>query len=202
MAARLGRATAPIALLAGILFQILYPGDFGYALEDGGPAWVTWFAVVGCLFALVYGLRGLPPLGASAGLASIALLLPTYVHGFAHWTTSPARPPSPLSPGLVEAIRAKVPAGDAVYADPEASYRIGAAAPVFVCVNPPGHVADTERNRPRERVREFRRFARTGDLSIPRDCGAGWLVVDRSRFDVAPDLPVVYKDGRWRLYRL
>ncbi len=105
LAARLGRATAPIALLAGILFQILYPGDFGYTLEHGGPAWVTWFAVVGCLAALGYGLLGLPPIGASAGIAAAMLLLPTYVHGFGHWTSSPARQASPLSDGLVSAIR-------------------------------------------------------------------------------------------------
>jgi hypothetical protein len=202
LAARLGQATAPIALLAGILFQILYPGDFGYTLEHGGPGWVTWFAVLGCLAALGYGLLGLPPIGASAGLAAALLLLPTYIHGFGHWTSSPARQPSPLSAGLVDAIRERVGAGDTVYADPEASFRIGAGAPVYVCVNPPGHVADTEKNRPWERVAEFRRFARTGDLAIPRACGATWLVVDRSRFDVTPKLTPVYQDVRWRLYRL
>jgi hypothetical protein len=63
-------------------------------------------------------------------------------------------------------------------------------------------VADTVRNRPRERVDEFRRFARTGDLAIPRACGAEWLVVDRSRFTVQPDLPVAFRDARWTLYRL
>ena len=202
LAARLGRATAPVALLAGVLFQVLYPGDFGYTLEDGGPAWVTWFAVLGCLAALGYGLLGHAPLGARAGVAAALLLLPTYVHGFGHWTSSPARRASPLSDGLVQALRQRTTEGEIVYADPEASYRIGAAAPLFVCVNPPGHVADTERNRPRERVQEFRRFARTGDLAIPRACDATWLVVDRSRFDLAPKLDPVYEDARWRLYRL
>ena len=100
--------------------------------------------------ALGYGF-----LGAAAdrerarALAAAMLLLPTYVHGFGHWTSSPARPPSPLSDGLVSAIRDRVEPGGAVYADPEASYRIGAAAPVYICVAPPGHVADTEKNRPR-----------------------------------------------------
>ena len=60
------------------------------------------------------------------------------------------------------------------------------------------------RHRPRERVRDFRRFARTGDLGIPRACGATWLVVDRRRFPrLAPrGLTAVYRDGRWALYRL
>jgi hypothetical protein len=74
---------------------------------------------------------------------------------------------------------------------------------VRVCVAPPGHVADTVANRPRERVEEFRRFAMTGDLGIPRACGATWLVVDRKRFaDLAPSGTPVYRDGRWALYRL
>jgi hypothetical protein len=71
-------------------------------------------------------------------------------------------------------------------------------------VAPPGHVADTKANRPRARVREFRRFARTGDPAIPRACGASWLVVDRSRF---PGLAQgrgapAYRDARYALYPL
>ena len=124
------------------------------------------------------------------------------MHGLANWSTSAARPKSPLSAELVTALRERVPAGATVYSDPEASYRIAAFAPVRICVSPPGHVADTKENRPRERVEEFRRFARTGDLAIPRRCGAGWLVVDRTRFDLTPDLPVVERDARWTLYRL
>ena len=97
----------------------------------------------------------------------------------------------------------EVPVGAIVYATPESSYRLGALAPIRVCVNPPGHVADTVENRPRERVAEFRRFVRTGDLAIPRACGATWLLVDRDRFPaLRPDLPVVHRDERWVLYRL
>jgi hypothetical protein len=52
-------------------------------------------------------------------------------------------------------------------------------------------------------VREFRRFVRTGDLAIPRACGATWLVVDRERWpDLAPPLTSAYQDARWVLYRL
>jgi hypothetical protein len=159
-------------------------------------------AVAGALVALLVGLRQRPPVEARAALASALLLLPAYVHGLANWSPSDARPASPLSAGLVSALRGEVPVGGVVYADPEASYRIAAFAPLRICVAPPGHVADTAKNRPRERVQEFRRFARTGDLAIPRACGAEWLVVDRSRFDLAPDLPVVFRDGRWTLYRL
>ena len=123
----------------------------------------------------------------------------TYAHGLSNWSPSEARAASPLSDGLVVAVRAAVADGETVYADPEASYRLGAVAPIRVCVNPPGHVADTVDNRPRERVREFRRFARTGDLAIPRACGATWLVVDLDRFpELDPD-DAVYRDERWVL---
>jgi hypothetical protein len=207
LAGALGLAAAPVALGLGILLQLVYPGDFGYTLEDGGPAWATWVAVAGALAALVAGLTGRvreAPWGtpAASGLAAGLLLLPVYVHGFTHWSASPARPANPLTPGLVAVLNDRVPAGAIVYADPESSLRVGAFAPVYVCVNPPGHVGNTEDNRPYQRVAEFRRFVRTGDLAIPRACGAQWLLVDRSRFDLAPSLPVVYEDGRYTLYRL
>jgi uncharacterized protein DUF6541 len=202
LAALAGPLVAPIALAAGIVLQLVYPGDFAYRLTEGGPAWATWLAVTGMCAALVVGLRRRPPLEARAALASALLLAPAYVHGLGNWSTSGARPASQLSPALVEALRDEVPTGATVYADPEASYRIAAFAPVRICVAPPGHVADTTENRPRERVQEFRRFARTGNLALPRACGARWLVVDRSRFDLQPDLPVVFRDARWTLYRL
>ena len=142
------------------------------------------------------------PLERPAALAAALFLAPVYLHGLWNWSEAETRPRSPLSAGLVDALRTQVPVRDTVYSDPEASYRIAAYAPVFVCVAPPGHVADTEANRPRERVEEFRRFARTGDLSIPRACGARWIVVDRDRFDTELGLPEAYRDDRWVLYRL
>ena len=198
----IGPAVAPVALVAGVLFQWRYPGDFGYTLEHGGPAWATWIAAAGALAALWVGRRQRPQLEATVAFAAALLLLPTYVHGLTDWSPSEERRPNRLSDGLIEAVHAEVPVGAVVYADPESSYRLGAVAPVRVCVNPPGHVADTVDNRPRERVREFRRFARTGSLAIPRRCGAMWLVVDRDRFDLQPTLELVYRDARWRLYRL
>ena len=199
LARLIGVAVLPVSLAAGIVLQLAYPGDFGYTLEDGGPAWATWVAVVGAIVALFVGLRRRPPLERTAALAAALLLLPTYAHGLSNWSPSEARAASPLSDGLAAAVRAAVADGETVYADPEASYRLGAVAPIRVCVNPPGHVADTVDNRPRERVREFRRFARTGDLAIPRACGASWLVVDLERFpELDPD-DAVYRDERWVL---
>ncbi len=205
-AARLGRATVPLALATGVVLQLVYPGDFEYELHDGGPAFVTWLAVAGVLGALAYGFLRRPPIGASCGLATAALLLPTYVAGFVHWTPSPARPASALSTGLIDALRHDVPAGGIVYGTPEASYRAAGSAPVYICVAPWGHVADTVQNRPRERIAAFKQFARTGDLAAPQACGARWLIVDRKRFPKLPallsDLAVSYEDARWLLYRL
>ena len=138
-----------------------------------------------------------------AGVVACALfLLPVFVHGLLDWSPSPGRPPSPLTAGLVEALRTRVPVGAVVYADLESSYRIAAYAPVYVCNAPPGHVADTRENRPYARREEARRFFASGDLAVPRGCGARWLVLDRDRFDLRFALPVVYRDDRYTLYRI
>ena len=203
LAALLGRFVAPLALVAGIVLQWQFPGDFGYTLDQGGPAWATWIAVVGALVALVLGFRRARSVETTAALASALLLLPTFVYGLSHWSTSTARAASPLTPGLVHVLREKVPAGAIVYSDPESSYQIAAAAPVYICNAPPGHVADTKRNHPYERRDQWLlHFNRTGDLAIPRACGATWLLIDTKRSQVRPLLPVAYRDGRYVLYRL
>ena len=198
----LGVVAAPLALAAGVVLQWQYPGDFGYTLEQGGPAWATWIAVLGAAVAFVVGLRHLRSVETTAAVASALLLLPTFAHGLADWSPSAERHPSPLTPGLVDALRTTVPKGDIVFSDLESSYRIAASAPVYVCNAPPGHVADTRRNQPYVRRAQWRRFDRTGDLGIPRRCGAQWLVIDRGRFTTRPSLPVAYRDGRFTLYSL
>jgi hypothetical protein len=195
----------PSALAAGIGLQIGYPGDFGYVLHGASPAWPAWVAAVGGVVALALGVvfarRG--AFERPAALAALLFLLPVFVHGFRHWSPSAARPPSPLTAGLVGALRHEVPEGATVYSDPETSYRIAASAPVYICVAPPGHVANTKENRPYERVLEFRSFVRTGDLAVPRACGARWLVVDGARFGrPAGPLTATYRDARYVLYRI
>ena len=56
------------------------------------------------------------------------------------------------------------------------------------------------KNRPYERRDEANRFFETGDAAIPSRAGANWLVVDRDRFDLTPQLDSVYRDGRFTLY--
>jgi hypothetical protein len=142
------------------------------------------------------------PLEAPAGLAAALFLLPIAVAGAAKWTPVETNPDVGLTPGLVEAVRAQVSPGAIVYSDPETSFRLAAFAPVYIATAPPGHVADTPENRPYARARDARRFLATGDISIPEDYGAEYLVVDRRRQREEFDLPQLYGDERFTLYRL
>ena len=129
----------PVALVAGAVLQYFYPGDFDYAFDDPGPAWVVWFAVVGCAAALVVGFvrRSRPPVEDTAGLAAALFLLPVVAVGLAKWSPTATPPLGLLSPGIVQAVRDHVPERAIVYSDQETSYRIAAAAPVYIAVRRP-----------------------------------------------------------------
>ena len=197
----------PIGLAAGIAFQLAYPGDFGYALDQGGPAAATWIALFGGAGALIAGIflprrfAELDRVGVIAAATALLLVLPVAVHGFTHWNE---RSPTgkELTPGLVRALRVDVPQRAVVFSDDQTSYWIAAFAPVYVASSLPGHVADTKANHPYRRRDDARAFFRTGDLSIPRRYGARWLVVDRARSTLKLHLPQVYMDDRYVLYRL
>jgi hypothetical protein len=199
----IGPFLPPLALVAGVVFQAVFPGDFDYALDEGAPGVLVWIAVVAGVAGLVVGaVRRGPPLESSAGLAAALFLLPVVVVGVARWTPveGPAR--AQLTDGLVDAVRSQVEPGAIVYSDPETSYRLAAAAPVYIAVAPPGHVADTAKNRPYERARDARRFLATGDLSIPESAGAEYVVVDRRRLRGPLGLERLYADPRFVLYRM
>jgi hypothetical protein len=198
----------PVALGAGIALQLLYPGDFAQRIEHGGPApaaWIgLWGGLAGIAVATVLARRGVRPFerpGLLAGLAVALFVLPVAVHGFANWDAGPQVTGSELTPGLLRFLRTHVPERDVVFADLETSYRIAAYVPVYVAVAPPEHVADTKANRPYERRDDLLRFLRTGDLAIPREYGAHWLVLRRDE-RVGPGARLVYRDGRFRVYRL
>ena len=185
LAGLLRGAALPVAFAAGLWLQLTYPGDFG-RLEDGGPAVATWIALVGGALAIPVGVvlsrrwRPIEDRGWIAALAAALFVLPVAVHGLRDWHSSD-RSAAPLTPGLVDALRERVPEGDIVFSDLETSYRVAAMAPVYVAAGPPAHVADTEDNRPYARRRDVLRFLRTGRLEIPRSYGADWLVIDRER---------------------
>jgi hypothetical protein len=207
----LGWVVLPVALAAGIGLQLAYPGDFSLRLDDGGPAFVTWFAAAAGTAALVYAiaLRGGEPIEARGWLVAAAAALfvvPIGVHATQNWSASDNRNTNPLTTGLVLKLRSEIPAGDVVFSDLETSYRVAAAAPVYIAAAPPAHVADTAENRPYERREDVRAFfgrgASSGDLALPRRYGARWIVVDRDRFTPRFRLPAVYSDERYALYRI
>jgi hypothetical protein len=198
-----GPLLIPLALGAGMFLQIVYPGDFEYVLRSPAPTWITWFAVLGAAAALVLGfVRRSPALEIGASLAAAAFLVPVYGGGLLEWNDPPPPPLATLTPGLVGSLRDEVPPGTIVFSDPETSFRLAAYAPVYIASAPPGHVADTEENRPYERASDARRFLRTGDLAIPRGYGADYVVLDGLRTDLELDLPVVFSDDRFTVYRL
>jgi hypothetical protein len=200
----LGPAAPPAALVAGIVLQRLWPGDFSYGLQDGGPALVTWIAAIGGALALLAA-AVLRPGGArerGPALAAALFCAPVAVHGFSDWSARVRHDAGALPAGLVSALRRDVPERAVVFSDLETSYRIAAAAPVYVAAAPPAHVADTTTNRPYHRRRDVLAFARTRDLAIPERYGASWIVLDRRRMPFALSLHRVYVDGRYTLYRL
>ena len=204
LARLVGPLLLPLALGFGMFLQIVYPGDFDYVLRDPGAG----------VDRVVRGrrrrgrarrrVRAAATRTRDRRRRSPRLRFSSRCTAAGSSTGIGPDPPeiATLSQGLVDAVRDEVEAGTIVYSDSETSFRLAAFAPVYIAVAPPGHVADTEENRPYERAADARRFFRTGDLSIPRDYGAEYVVVDALRSDLELDLPVVYADERFTLYRL
>jgi hypothetical protein len=170
----------PAALVAGVVLQLLWPGDFGVGLRHGGPALATWVALVGGLLALaaVLVLRP-PPARERHGLAAAAaalFVLPVVVHGFAHWSPRNPSDPDGLSARLVHNLRTRVPEGSVVIAPLKTSYEIAAVAPLYVVAAPVSHVANTNANDPYRRMRDVHRWVATNDPAIARRYGATWAI--------------------------
>jgi len=176
----------PISFVAGFALQEQWPGDFAYGLREGGPAVVTWFALFAGAAALVGGLllrRGQTPAWWQRerfGLGAVAaafFVLPIVVHGFGRWSPLHPTDRGALSPAILQELK-EVPKRAVIIADPETSYRLLAAAPVYVVAAPVTHVADTRANDPNRRVADVKEWIRTGDASIARRYGATWAVRD------------------------
>jgi hypothetical protein len=203
LARRLGVLLLPVAVAAGIVLELVYPGDFGRRLAHGGPALATWIALFGGLagIAIAWSRRWQRVrTDWIAGLAVLLFVAPVAVHGFIHWRRGPETDRSALTPGLVRFLRAHVPERSVVFGDLETSYRISAYVPVYVANAPPTHVADTTANDPYGRRDELKLFLRTGSIAIPRRYGAGWIVL-RPHERLRGGGRLVYRDGRFRVYR-
>jgi hypothetical protein len=118
-------------------------------------------------------LRERPGLGAAA---AACFVLPVVVHGLWHWSPDPKTDPQALSPQLVHALRTRVPKGAVVIAPLQVSYRVVAAAPLYVAAAPVAHVANTKANDPYRRAKAVLEWMKTGDPSIPRRFHATWAI--------------------------
>jgi hypothetical protein len=196
----------PLALGAGIALELLFPGDFGYRLHDGGPAYVTWTAVLAgsAAFAIAAVVRwpGLHERAERlAALAAVLFVLPVGAYAATHWNTPARNSSTNLSPGLLQALKARVQPGQVVFSDADTSYQIGAYLPVYVADDPPAHVADTTENKPYQRFDDAMQFLKTGDMSIPRSYGADWIVINRHRYLTPMEEAPVWQDGHYALYK-
>ncbi len=207
LAGLIGVALLPLALAAGIVLQLAYPGEFGYRFHGTTPAWPAWVALTGGLAALAIGAVAhrwdrLDRRGPVAALAVALFTIPVAVHGFSNWSRSGSGSGA-LTRGLIRALREDARAKDVLFADPETGYLLAAYAPVYLANAPFAHVAATKANRPRARLRDaFHFYSHGGDLAVPRYYGARWIVVDRRRHNLTLDLPRAYGDQRYVLYRL
>jgi hypothetical protein len=196
----------PVALGAGIVLELAWPGEFTYKLDEGGPPLAAWIGLIGGAVALivagVLARRGTrDDRGPLSTVVAAAFILPVAIQGFAHWDTARYEP-SPLTAGIVRELRG-LPDGAVVLSDDSTSYWAASAAPVYVVAARPGHVADTKENRPYDRRDAVNRFGRTGDLAIARRYRAEYVLVRRDRWPrLELDLEPVFSDPRYVLYRL
>ena len=202
-------AGVALAFGAGLAAELLVSGEFTYRVQDGGPGWVVWVAVVGGLVALAVGAflrpRGPEP-GRWAVLAACAFALPVAVAGLADLERRPD--PNAMPAETVEAVRAITRPGDVVFSDASTAYRIAAYAPVYVNAAPAGHVAFSTRNRPRRRRIDSERFffvplSDTERSELLSRYRADWVLVDRELRhpeSYLDGLRLVYDGGRYALY--
>jgi len=202
-------AGVALAFGAGLAAELLVSGEFTYRVQDGGPGWVVWVAVVGGLVALAVGAflrpRGPEP-GRWAVLAACAFALPVAVAGLADLERRPD--PNAMPAETVEAVRAITRPGDVVFSDATTAYRIAAYAPVYVNAAPTGHVAFSTRNRPRRRRIDSERFffvplSDTERSELLSRYRADWVLVDRELRhpeSYLDRLRLVYDGGRYALY--
>ena len=197
----------PAALSAGIALELAYPGEFTYTLDEGRAGHRGVDRARGRhgrvdrrrrarqereggrpRAAVRGGRRGLRPAGGDLRLrplgCSALRALPAQRRD-----SSSGSSPCPRAPSSSRTTR-------------RATGR-RPAAPIYIATARPGHVADTDENRPYERRDDANRFGRTGDLSIPRRYRADFVLVRRDRWPrLDLSRPVVYRDGRYVLYRL
>jgi hypothetical protein len=191
----IGPFLPPLALVAGAVLQFTYPGDFNYVLDEGAPALLVWIASPVAWSRSSWGSSG------AAHARRRPALPPLFLHrrGRSRALDAGRRNRHRLHQGSSEAVRTAVPRGAIVYSDPRRATACRVHA--HIANAPPGMSPTRPENRPHERA-VTRRFSATGDLSIPEEYGAEFLVVDRRRLRRSFDLAELYRDPRFVLYRI
>lgn len=198
------------ALAAGAAVRWAFPPDGG----SGPGEWPVWVALAGSVLALVAAAWRRPEgprVTAWAAAAAVALVAPSAVATLRGLEQEPIDGFA-LTGGLVQALRSSVGAEDVVMAKPETAYRVAAEVPTLVVSLPIAHIADTERARPRERLRDTGIFFAPQTSAADRHAvleryDARWLVLDKRRSysrefrTYAQTLAPVYEDGRFLLLR-
>jgi hypothetical protein len=219
-AAIIGRFSRALALLgglaSGIWLEVAYAGDFGIRAPRTEPAVIVWFALYGCIAALVIGAllawrRRDPPSpvpserGATAAVAVFLFVLPVAVHGFANWTPATPHDGNALTPGLIRFLQRDVRPRSVVLADLGTSYRATAFAPVYVVAVPPTHAANTRPNQLRKRRLAVLRFLEHPTIGVAQHWRAQWIVLSRTEhvqaLERAGPRPA-YEDTRFVAFRI
>src|SRR6185437_2568675 len=111
----IGVFVLPLALAAGIVLQLEYPGDFGRRLTHATPGLPAWIALFGGLAALAVSFvrpnLSFERTDALAACAVALFVLPIAIHGFANSEATSKPDPYALTPGLVHFLSADVPKG-------------------------------------------------------------------------------------------
>ena len=206
LAALLRGLVLPAALAGGIALQLLYPGEFAYRLEDGGPAFVTWFAVVGGVAALVSGLSSGNAAvslerASLAGWAAALFVLPIGIHAAANWSPSDARAASPLTAGLRRRAARERPR-TATSSTPTRR-RATRSPPACRSTSPSRRRATSPTRRRTGPTSAATRRCASSRPATPRSSAGqaptGWSSTGSAPAS-CPHLDSVYRDGRYTLY--
>jgi hypothetical protein len=170
----------PAALAAGIALEHQWPGDFSYGMAGTAPRLFTWIAFAGAAAGILVGAalfrrRWVTEPHGRAALAAALFVLPIAVHAASNWTPLVPQDPDALSPALLRELK-QVPPRAVIIAPPQVSYRLLAAAAVYVVAAPPVHVANTRANQPYARVKAVTEWLAGRAPGVARRYGATWAV--------------------------
>lgn len=209
--ARFRHVAVALALLAGCVLQILYPGDFNYRLVDPGPGWVAWFSALAVVVVLAVGAAGkfhLRYREAWTIPVIVAFAVPVALAGAPDAAVG-KRDVTSMSPQLVSAVRRNVDRDDVLMAPTDLAYRLTSRAPVYVVAVSRAHSADTLVNRHGERRSDVDAFfsATTSSAKaeeILRRWDVEWLLIKKDQphpQEVVGTLTPVFDGPRYALYR-